>query len=80
MLDIQASSVALITIYGAGMPNIAHVKNKLKTLAPQVKQFQMAPSVSVNFISLVTSCVLIHGEGVLNSLPHVLYMGVSYSC
>ena len=41
-------------------------------------QCEMAPSVSVNFISLVTSCVEL--EGATNGLSHVLYMGVSYSC
>ena len=38
------------------------------------------PSRSVNFISLVTSCVGLHEEVPQTALPHVLYMGVSYSC
>ena len=43
-------------------------------------QFEMAPSVSVNVISLVTSCIIKASEGgATNTLPGVLYMGVSYS-
>ncbi len=39
----------------------------------------MAPSVSANFISLITSLVGLREEEPQNSPSHVLYMGVSYS-
>ena len=39
----------------------------------------MAPSVPVNFISQVTSCVGLWEEEPQTALPHVLYIGVSYS-
>ena len=39
----------------------------------------MAPSVSVNFVSLATSCVGLRVEEPQLALPRVLYMGVSYS-
>ena len=41
--------------------------------------FEMASSASVNFISLVTSCVGLQEEEPQTALPHVIYMGVSYS-
>ena len=38
----------------------------------------MIPSMSVNFISLVTVCVGLHEEEPESAQSHVLYMGVSY--
>ena len=43
-------------------------------------QFGLAPSVSVSFISLVSSCVGFQEEEERQTaLPHVLYIGASYS-
>ena len=42
--------------------------------------FEMAPSVSVHFISLVNSVRLQEEEEPQTAFPHVLYMGISYSC
>ena len=41
--------------------------------------FEVAPSMSVNFISIVTSCVGLKEEEPQTALPHVLYMGDTYS-
>ena len=46
---------------------------------PFASAFPGAPSVLVDFIWLVTSCVGLQKEEPHTALPHVLYMGASYS-
>ncbi len=40
---------------------------------------EMAPSMSVNFISLVTSCVGLREGEPQTALSYVIYMSISYS-
>ena len=46
----------------------------------QPEYFEVAPQLSVNFISLVTSCVGLLDEEIRNSLAHELYTGISHNC
>ena len=57
------------------LPSVKH-----QSLLQRHSEFEMTPSVSMNFISLVTSCLRLREKGAKHSLSHALYRGISYGC